>query len=95
MAEVLAAGVKSSVRAGGGASVKLPPGGGRVAGAFPCMSANCVDRDGSRIVCLWGYDSRMGWDGKGTYLLGTLVESSLVFLSLTNTAGMAPGLSVY
>jgi len=35
MAEVLAAGVRSSVRAGGGASVKVPPGGGRVAGAFP------------------------------------------------------------
>lgn len=35
---MLAAGVRSSVRTGGGASVKFPPGGGRVAGAFPCGS---------------------------------------------------------
>jgi hypothetical protein len=38
-------------------------------------------------------DSKM--DGKGTYLLGTLVESSLIFLSLTNTARMAPRLLAY
>jgi hypothetical protein len=54
MAEVLAAGVRSSVTAGGGASVKVPVGGGRVAGAFPCGSVNCVGRDGSRMVCIWG-----------------------------------------
>jgi hypothetical protein len=42
--------------------VKVPVGGGRVAGAFPYGSANCAGRDDSRMVCIWGYVSKMGWE---------------------------------